>query len=460
MDDNFGNAVDVSGDTVVVGAAFDDVGANANQGSVYIFAKPATGWAGLRTETAHLTGSTAAAPGGANDQFGTSVAISGGTVAVGALLGPGTINPNYGSVCVYNKPAGGWVTTSTFNEKLVPADVSGGNNQFANAVDIDGPTIVAGRPIDSSVASQRGSAYVFTSDEGIQLSSLTLKSGSVAGCKTVTGTVTLSGLAGPGGTSVSLSDTLASTQLPTAVTVPEGSATQNFTFKTSPVPSPQTGDVIATLGAVSKSATLTVRPIGLSSISLLPTTQVGGLSVAGKATLECNAAPGPIDVQLASNKGAVAYPVATTITVPQGLKSASFTVGTNKVLAKTSATISATANGITKSKTLSVTPAASVSPTSLKFGNVTVGTTSGTLTATLTNKGAVPFSVGISVTGTYASRFPQSNNCPANLAPGNSCTIGVKFRPLAAASRSATLAIATSATATPLSVSLSGTGIP
>ena len=36
VDDNFGNAVDVSGDTVVVGAAFDDVGANAKQGSVYV----------------------------------------------------------------------------------------------------------------------------------------------------------------------------------------------------------------------------------------------------------------------------------------------------------------------------------------------------------------------------------------------------------------------------------------
>ena len=85
--------------------------------------------------------------------------------------------------------------------------------------------------------------------------------------------------------------------------VPEGKATQDFTFKTFPVASPQTGDVVATLGAVSKSATLTVRRIGLSSISLLPTTQVGGLSVAGKATLECSAALGPIDVQLASNKG-------------------------------------------------------------------------------------------------------------------------------------------------------------
>ena len=401
VDDNFGNAVDVSGDTVVVGAAFDDVGANTKQGSVYLFAKPAAGWAGLLTETAHLTGSTAAAPGGANDQFGTSVAISGGKVAVGALLGPGTINPNYGSVSVYNKPAGGWVTTSTFNQKLVPADVSGGNNQFANAVDIDGPTIVAGRPFDSSVASQRGSAYVFTSDEGIQLSSLTFKSGSVAGCKTVTGTVTLSGLAGPGGTSVSLSDTLTSTQLPAAVTVLEGSATQNFTFKTSPVPSPQTGDVVATLGAVSKSATLTVRRIGMLSVTLTPTTVAGTNPVAATAKLECKAAPGPITVDLASSNTAIAKPVAANIVVPQGLQSAPFDVATSKVLGNQKVSISGTANGIKKSKTLTVTPAASVSPASLQFGNVKVGTTSGKLTATLTNKGALPFS-GVVVSASLA----------------------------------------------------------
>jgi len=258
---------------------------------------------------------------------------------------------------------------------------------------------------------------------------------------------------------VSLRDTLTATQFPAAVTVPEGSTKKNFTITTFPVSSPQTGDVVATLGAVSKSASLTVRRIGPSLISLLPTTQVGGLSVAGKATLECNAAPGPIDVHLASNQGTVAYPVATTITVPQGLKSADFAVGTNKVLARTSVTISATANGITKSKTLNVTPAASVSPTILKFGNVTVGATSGTLTATLTNRGSVPFSVGVSVTGTYASRFPQSNDCPANLASGKSCAIRVTFQPLAVGNRSAKLAIANSATAIPLSVSLSGAGI-
>jgi hypothetical protein len=200
--------------------------------------------------------------------------------------------------------------------------------------------------------------------------------------------------------------------------------------------------------------------MGLSSVTLTPTAVVGGNQVTGKATLECAAAPGPVTVDLASSNAAVAYPVAASIVVPQGVNNATFDVATNPVLAKTSATISGTANGIKKSKLLTVNVTAAVSPTSLKFGSVAVAQTSAPLNATLTNKGAVPFSVNsISLTGTAASWFAQTNNCPASLAAGASCTISVTFTPQAAASKSAKLTIATSATSTPLSVSLSGTGI-
>ncbi len=50
----------MSGDTVVVGASGDDVGANANQGSAYVFVKPGAGWAS-GNETAKLTASDGAA---------------------------------------------------------------------------------------------------------------------------------------------------------------------------------------------------------------------------------------------------------------------------------------------------------------------------------------------------------------------------------------------------------------
>jgi hypothetical protein len=66
---------------------------------------------------------------------------------------------------------------------------------------------------------------------------------------------------------------------------------------------------------------------------------------------------------------------------------------------------------------------------------------------------------GIAFSGSYAGWFSQTSNCPANLAAGASCTISVRFTPGAALSKSAKLQISTGATATPLNVSLSGTGV-
>ena len=289
---------------------------------------------------------------------------------------------------------------------------------------------------------------------------LTLKQPTVAGCKSVVGTVTLPTPAPPGGTVVELSDTLASAMSPISVKIAEGAVSRNFTIKTVPVSSNQTGYVSATLNGTTVSQPLTIRPMGMSSLALTPGTVVGSQPVTGTAKLECNAGPGPVTVDLSSGNPAVAAPVAASIVVPQGLSSALFDVTTNAVLAKTSATLSGTANSITKSKVLNVTTAASVSATSLKFGNVAVGATSASQVATLTNTGAAPFAVSsIALTGANATWFVlQSNTCPANLPAGGSCTIGVQFKPIAAASKSAKLTIATSAAKAPLSVSLSGTG--
>ena len=88
-----------------------------------------------------------------------------------------------------------------------------------------------------------------------------------------------------------------------------------------------------------------------------------------------------------------------------------------------------------------------------------VGATSGARAATLTNKGKMSFTVGsIGITGTNPLSFAMTENCPSILAAGASCSINVRFKPTVANSRSATLSIATSARAVPLSVLLSGTG--
>lgn len=95
--DQFGGSVALSGDTVVVGARFHDVVANANQGSAYVFVKPAGGWSGSLSENAKLT----ASDGAKFDHFGGSVALSGDTMVVGADFGNSGTNNDQGSAYVF-----------------------------------------------------------------------------------------------------------------------------------------------------------------------------------------------------------------------------------------------------------------------------------------------------------------------------------------------------------------------
>lgn len=73
--DLFGQSVALEGDTAIVGADRDDAGVNLNQGSAYVFTRSGSMW----TEQQQLT----ASDGDAQDQFGISVAVSGDTVLVG-----------------------------------------------------------------------------------------------------------------------------------------------------------------------------------------------------------------------------------------------------------------------------------------------------------------------------------------------------------------------------------------
>ena len=74
----FGETVSISGDTVVVGVYGDDDN-GADSGAAYLFEEPDTGWTTM-TETAKLT----AYDNAAEDNFGQSVSISGDTVVAGA----------------------------------------------------------------------------------------------------------------------------------------------------------------------------------------------------------------------------------------------------------------------------------------------------------------------------------------------------------------------------------------
>ena len=160
-DDEFGISVAVDGDTVVVGAhKVDASNTVANSGSAFLFTKPATGWANA-TQTAKLT----ASDGAADDEFGISVAVDGDTVVVGALYDDASNTvTNSGSAYVFTKPDDGWNDDQydgTETAKLTASDGASGD-QLGISIAVDGDTVVVGAHKDDDKGTYSGSAYVFT----------------------------------------------------------------------------------------------------------------------------------------------------------------------------------------------------------------------------------------------------------------------------------------------------------
>ncbi len=142
--DSFGFSVAVSGDTAVVGAAYDDQNGYAS-GSVYVFVRNGNTW----TEEQKLTASDAAV----EDNFGVSVGISGDTIIVGTYVD----DPNLGAAYIFTRSGSTW----TEEAKLIASDTAVGD-RFGTSVTISGNTAVIGAYYDDDDGQNSGSAYVFT----------------------------------------------------------------------------------------------------------------------------------------------------------------------------------------------------------------------------------------------------------------------------------------------------------
>jgi hypothetical protein len=118
-------------------------------------------------------------------------------------------------------------------------------------------------------------------------------------------------------------------------------------------------------------------------------------------------------------------------------------------------TINLTGTGVS-----AAAPAVTLVPTTLTFASQSIGTTSPTQNINLTNSGEANLVISsITVTGTSASDYRQTNNCPSALTASFSCTISVTFKPTATGTRTASVSI--SDNVTPIqTVTLTGTGTP
>ena len=137
----FGSAVAVSGDTAVIGA----YEANGNQGSAFVFVRNGTTW----TQQAELT----ATDGSGGDQFGYSVSVSGATAVIGAYEHQVGGNSYQGAAYVFVQDGATWNQQA----ELTASDGQFGDN-FGISVAIDGGILAVGA---SGQYNSQGGAYTF-----------------------------------------------------------------------------------------------------------------------------------------------------------------------------------------------------------------------------------------------------------------------------------------------------------
>ena len=144
--DLFGSAVAADGDTVMIGASYNDQG-GTNAGAVYIFERSGQTW----PETAKLVASDADDV----DFFGFSVAISGDQIAVGARRND-DVGEDSGAVYLYERRGGKWLE---FGRMVAPDGKTNDGLGYGVAVD---QSILVGTAYPETVAGGvSGSLYVF-----------------------------------------------------------------------------------------------------------------------------------------------------------------------------------------------------------------------------------------------------------------------------------------------------------
>jgi len=105
-------------------------------------------------------------------------------------------------------------------------------------------------------------------------------------------------------------------------------------------------------------------------------------------------------------------------------------------------------------------PLLSFSSSEVAFPTQAIGTSSVSRTVSAQNPGTASLTIsGISIVGTDAASFQQSNTCGATLAPGANCSISISFAPVTGGPQTARIAVTDNAAGSPQVLPVSGTGV-
>ena len=408
--------------------------ANSTYLDVYL-----TEYAGINpTNPIDAQASAAGSPGAASSGDATTTVA--GDVIYGYCLG----SPSCGTA------GSGFATRSTFDGDLVEDMLAGNPGSYAAT----------------------GSA---TGNWAMQM--VALKPASVVPSPVITSATTASGTVGS-----AFSYQITATNSPTsygATGLPAGLSVNSSTGLISGTPV-ATGTLAVTLSATNSSGTGTAAlalainagspVVGLAPSSLTFASQAVGVTSAAQAvtlnntgnaalTLTSIALTGsnPGDFAQTNNCGSsVAAGASCSINVTfkptaSGTRTAAVTVTDNATGSPQSTSLSG--SGTSSSTT------ATLSPTSVTFGNCPVDVGCASQTVTLNNTGSSTLNItSITFTGADPLDFTQNNTCSSSLAAGGNCNIVILFTPSAAGDRTASLAVSDNAGGSPQSVPISGAG--
>lgn len=147
--DAFGFSLALAGDTLIVGAPYDDHSGEFNPGSAYVFTRQGVAW----SEQAKLQ----ARDPGSEDFFGAFTAVDGPTAAIGASFDDDN-GQDSGSVYVFERDGAIW----TEQAKLLASDGSAGDS--FGSLDLFADVILVGAEQDDDNGLESGSAYIFRRD--------------------------------------------------------------------------------------------------------------------------------------------------------------------------------------------------------------------------------------------------------------------------------------------------------
>jgi hypothetical protein len=280
--------------------------------------------------------------------------------------------PALGTVSLQYAVNSGSITVSLSSSDTAAAQPVDSSGQPISSVTISAPnqtasfhiatySVTSTTPV-SIVASANGITKSATLNvQPIGVKTLTLSPTAVTGSQPALGTLSLQAPAPSGGltASVSSSDSAAAQPVDSSgnpissVTVAAGSSTATFHIATYSVNSTTPVAIVASLSGTTKSATLSVKPVSILSFALSPTTIIGGQSITGTITLAVTPTS-PVTVTFSSNSAAIPAPAS--ITIPAGSSTGTITIATNPVTVKTAVTLTAAANGTTKTARVNLNP--------------------------------------------------------------------------------------------------------